>query len=201
MRWRMADIPRLLLVGFSALVFAVVADLVDRAESQDEVGAVASNAARPTPPSGGGYVEFRAAQIGAYGHSYVVYGRLNGRGQPAERRYADLHPMGGYITMALGHLIPVPGNTAWDDDVLKLPVASAYRRTLNAAEYRKMAETIQRLQKSPPLWNAVSYNCNDFVADVARAAGLRTPSNLLVSYLFVPALRDINEPRKKVSQP
>ena len=38
-------------------------------------------------------------QIGTYGHSYAVYGTAGGR-----PNYADLHPMGGYAVMALGHV-------------------------------------------------------------------------------------------------
>ena len=67
------------------------------------------------------YIEFRVARIGAYGHSYVAYGRLNANGQPAEHRYADLHPTGNYALIAIGHVLPVPANTKWDPEVLTLP--------------------------------------------------------------------------------
>src|SRR5689334_10111610 len=83
--------------------------------------------------SGGYFIEFRVAQIGTYGHSYVVYGPVGGR--PS---FADLHPMGGYAVMALGHVVPVPANTEWDPEVVKLPIAARYRRTLNAQDYRRL---------------------------------------------------------------
>jgi hypothetical protein len=155
--------------------------------------------AEARPPLAGSatgyYIEFRVAQIGTYGHSYVAYGRLNGRRQPADAQYADLHPMGNYAVMMLGHILPVPANMEWDPDVLKLPIASTYRRNLNAAEYRKLLAALQRARATKQrTWNAVSNNCNHFVAELARAVGLRTPNNFQLSYSFVPALRDLNEP-------
>jgi hypothetical protein len=147
-----------------------------------------------TSATGAYYIEFRVAQIGAYGHSYVAYGRLNGRGQPAEAHYADLHPMGNYAIMAIGHILPVPANTVWDPDVLKLPVSSSYRRKLSAAEYQKLLAAVRVAKANKqPYWNAISNNCNHFVAGLAQAIGMRTPSDLVVSYAFVPALRDLNE--------
>lgn len=153
-----------------------------------------ARAAKPAPAAPGYYIEFRVAQIGAYGHSYVAYGRLNGRGQPADARYADLHPRGNYAIMALGHVLPVPANTEWDPDVLKLTVSSSYRHTLNAAQYRKLLAAVQRARADKHrIWNAVSNNCNHFVAELATTVGLRAPSDFQFSYTFIPALRDLNE--------
>jgi hypothetical protein len=147
--------------------------------------------------SGGYYIEFRVAQIGAYGHSYVAYGRLNARGQPADYHYADLHPRGNYAIMALGHVLPVPANTEWDPDVLKLSVASSYRRSLNAAQYRQLLAAVQRARANKQrTWNAVTNNCNHFVGELATAVGLRAPSDFQFSYTFIPALRDLNESGK-----
>lgn len=153
--------------------------------------------AKPTAAASpnGYYIEFRVAQIGTYGHSYVKYGRLNARGQPADSHYADLHPMGNYAVMMLGHVLPVPANTEWDPDVLKLPIASSYRRNLNAAEYRKLLAALQQARANKQrTWNAVSNNCNHFVAALAKAVGLRAPDDFQLSYTFVPALRELNEP-------
>jgi hypothetical protein len=138
---------------------------------------------------GGYYVEFRVGQIGTYGHSYAVYGTAGGRAN-----YADLHPMGGYAVMALGHLLPVPGNTQWDPDVLKLPVTARYRRNLNAEQYRRLvaAVNVAKANKSP-IWNAVTYNCNHFIGELAQAVGLKVPGTFQVSYAFVPALKQMNE--------
>jgi hypothetical protein len=140
------------------------------------------------------YIDFRVAGIGAYGHSYVAYGRLNARGKPADARYADLHPRGNYLVMAMGHVLPVAANTEWDPDVLKLPVASSYLRPLNAAQYAKLQVALKASKaEGQPYWNAITNNCNHYVGKLARAVGLRVPPDFQVSYTFVPALRKLNE--------
>ena len=138
--------------------------------------------------SGGYYVEFRVAQIGTYGHSYAVYGSHKGR-----PNYADLHPVGGYAVMALGHVIPVPANTEWDSEVLNLPIAAKYRRTLNSQQYQKLVAKVRSLRAKAGYWNAVTNNCNHFIGELAQAVGLRVPATFQVSYTFVPALRVLNE--------
>lgn len=144
--------------------------------------------------SGRYYIEFRVAEIGTYGHSYVAHGRLNDRGKPADAHYADLHPVGNYIVMAVGHVLPVPANTEWDPDVLKLPIVSSYFHTLSAAEYARLQTALQKAHADKqPYWNALSHNCNHFVAELARTVGLRTPTDLQIAYTFIPALRNMNE--------
>jgi hypothetical protein len=179
-------------VALAALVCS--ASLTFSSMSMAQVTATTGTGVTTATAQGAYYIEFRVAQIGAYGHSYVAYGRLNGRGQPAEAHYADLHPMGNYAIMAIGHILPVPANTTWDPDVLKLPVSSSYRRKLSAAEYHKLLAAV-RIAKAnkQPYWNAISNNCNHFIAQLAQAIGMKTPSDLVVSYAFVPALRDLNE--------
>jgi hypothetical protein len=143
----------------------------------------------PTTAGGGYYIEFRVAQIGAYGHSYVAYGNVGGR-----QNFADLHPMGNYAIMALGHVLPVPANTEWDPDVLKLPVMSRYRRSLNAEQYKKLLAAVSTAKTNrAPYWNAVTNNCNHFIGELAQAIGLKVPGQFQVSYAFVPALKELNE--------
>jgi hypothetical protein len=157
-------------------------------------GTAAASASSNASTSGGYYIEFRAAEIGTYGHSYVVYGRLDARGRPASASYADLHPMGNYAIMALGHLVPVPANTVWDPDVLKLPIASKYRRNLSSSQYHKLLAAVRETRKNAnPVWNALFNNCNTYIAELAKAIGLRVPTQFQVSYAFVPALRELNE--------
>jgi hypothetical protein len=143
-------------------------------------------------PSDSFFVEFRAASIGLYGHSYVAYGRIE-RGRPTQVRYADLHPTGNYGMMALGHMVPVPANTEWNPEVLKLPVASSYRRQITAKQFAALEARVKNSRREQRYWNALTYNCNHYVAELARAAGLKAPTDLQVSYAFVPALRALNE--------
>jgi hypothetical protein len=139
------------------------------------------------------YVEFRVAKIGLYGHSYVAYGRIGAGGKPKDVHYADLHPVGNYALMGLGHLVPVPATTVWDPEVARLPVYSAYQHRLTAEQYARLVAAVKRARENKTTyWNAVTNNCNHFVAELARTVGLRTPNDFQVSYTFIPALRDLN---------
>jgi len=133
------------------------------------------------------FVEFRVATIGAYGHSYVAYG------SGSHVKYADLHPMGNYAVMAIGHVLPVPANTEWDPEVLKLSVAARYRVPLSAAQYARLTAAIGKAKADKsPIWNALTNNCNHFIGQLAEAIGLRVPGSFQVSYSFVPALKQLN---------
>lgn len=160
------------------------------AERQNQPsGGAQEQTVRSRSPGGSHYVEFRVAQIGAYGHSYAVYGSNGG-----QTHYADLHPMGGYIVMALGHVVPVPANTEWNPEVLTLPISARYRRNLDAAQYQKLVAAVRAAKANKqPYWNAVTNNCNHFVGELAQSVGLRVPGQFQVSYSFVPALRALNE--------
>ena len=71
------------------------------------------------------YVEFRAVDIGVYGHSYIAYGRLKANGQPSTVQYADFHPKGAMsekygvyladkgITGRAIAIVNKAGNVAW----------------------------------------------------------------------------------------
>jgi hypothetical protein len=178
----------------SGLALGLAACVIAFSPALAQTTANAAEAKPAAPAAGAYYIEFRAASIGAYGHSYVVYGRLNGHGQPADFHYTDLHPMGNYAIMALGHVLPVPANTSWDPDVAKLPVSSSYRQKLNASQYQNLVAAVRRAQANKePYWNAITNNCNHYAAALARAAGLRAPTDLQLSYGFVPSLRELNQ--------
>jgi hypothetical protein len=150
--------------------------------------APAAPAAKPGNGGGGYFIEFRVGQIGTYGHSYAVYGIQGGK-----QNYADLHPMGGYAGMAVGHVLPVPANTQWDPGVLKLPVTARYRKALNGDQYRRLLAAVQSAKSSGRYWNAVTHNCNHFIGQLAQSVGLKVPGQFQVSYSFVPALKELNE--------
>jgi hypothetical protein len=77
---------------------------------------------------------------------------------------------------------------------LKLPIATSYRRKLNAVEYQKLLAAVRQAKANKqPYWNALSNNCNHFVAELARAIGMRAPTDFQVSYAFIPSLRELNE--------
>src|SRR5579863_6602833 len=84
------------------------------------------------------YVEFRVADDGVYGHSYIAYGRVNAAGEPATATYADIHPTGSIPSMVLGHLIPMAAATTPEKETLGFKIASRFRRLLTAAEYHRL---------------------------------------------------------------
>jgi hypothetical protein len=139
------------------------------------------------------YVEFRAVEIGVYGHSYIAYGRLNANGQPSSVQYADFHPKGGNVGLVVGHLLPVGAAVVPEKETFSLPIVARYRHPLSEAEYRKLLAALAQQQTNPHLWNAIVNNCNTFVGEMAKAVGLRAPPSLMFAYQFVPALRSLNE--------
>jgi hypothetical protein len=187
--WR--QLGRAIAIGVLAVTVCTGPAFSQQGPPTGDTGAAATKVA--TPASSGYYIEFRAARIGTYGHSYVVYGRLNARGEPADFHYTDRHPVGNYGLMALGHVLPVPANTTWNPEVLQLPVSSSYRHRLTAGQYQNLVRAVRLAQaEKAPTWNAIANNCNHYAAVLARAAGLKAPANLQLSYDFVPTLRDMN---------
>lgn len=176
------------------------------AQAQSQVAPTARTRTAAVTPAAGAtsaayYIEFRAAEMGLYGHSYIAYGRLGPVGRPLTVDYADFHPAGGELGLAVGHLVPVVAGMTPDRDVLALPLTSAYRRRITAAEYRTLTAAVARARATPSVWNALAYNCNSFVGEMAQAIGLKSPSPLLFANAFVPALRDLNETAAPVREP
>jgi hypothetical protein len=141
------------------------------------------------------YVEFRVAVDGVYGHSYIAYGRLESFSRPATINYADIHPTGDFPSMVLGHFFAMEAATVPEKDTLGYQIATRFRRPLSAAEYRKLELLIARIRAVHHSWSVLGYNCNDFVADVARGMGMKTPTTLSLPYEFIPTLQANNERR------
>lgn len=170
----------------SALVFAA------KPASAASIGTVAqtqSSQAEDYPY----YVEFRVAVDGVYGHSYIAYGRLDSFGRPSTATYADIHPTGDLPSMVLGHFLPMDAATIPEKDTLGYRIASRFRQALTAAEYSRLKLVIIRIRAARHSWSVLAYNCNDFVAEVARGVGMHTPTTLSLPYDFIPKLEAINE--------
>ncbi|MBX9824109.1 MAG: hypothetical protein K2Y27_03845 [Xanthobacteraceae bacterium] len=176
------------LIAVVALAAGLVLPALSRPAPAQEAAEAAPAAPGAKPANGGYYIEFRVGQIGTYGHSYAVYGAQGGKAN-----YADLHPMGGYAGMAVGHVLPVPGNTRWDPGVLALPVTARYRKALNGDQYRRLLAAVKTAKSGDRYWNAVTNNCNHFIGQLAQAVGLKVPGQFQVAYSFVPALKELNE--------
>ncbi|MBF9232287.1 hypothetical protein [Microvirga alba] len=148
------------------------------------------------------FIEFRARYALSYGHTFAMFGRLNARGEIIQREVAGLHPAGNSpVPWMIGHVVPVASETGPSDgDLEEKYVSARYRLVLKEAEYTKLTAFIKKLQASSPLWSAVAYNCNAFVADIAKFMGLETPSStLLYPADFINKLRDLNVGRERAA--
>lgn len=182
----------------SCLAFGALSEL--KANESPSGERQASSSARPASfskrrPAGHYFIEFRSRLAQSYGHTFAVYGRANARGQIIESRVAGLHPAGNSsLVYTLGHLFPVPAETgASEGDLQEEYVSARYKIVLGEEQYRSVAAYIRQLQAESRTWNAIAYNCNAFVADIARYMGLRTPSStLLMPADFVNRMRELN---------
>lgn len=147
------------------------------------------------------FVEFRARYALSYGHTYVVFGRMNKAGQVVEREVAGLHPKSNSpVPYVLGHFVPVPAETGWSDgDLEEQYRAASWRVMLTKPEYDEAVAKIRRLQSRAGLWQASVYNCNAFTGDIARSMGFRVPSRYLRPQQFVTELRKLNTGSKAVA--
>jgi hypothetical protein len=159
-----------------------------------------SHTGSKTEPSVGKpyYIEFRSRSAQSYGHTFSIYGRLNGQGKIASKAVAGLHPFSeSAVPWMIGHLFLVPSETgASDGDTEDQYVTARFRVALSQAEYAKVTTFIKGLQKKSPVWHAVLYNCNAFVGDIARFMGMETPSStMLMPAEYINGLRDLNMSR------
>ena len=146
------------------------------------------------------FVEFRSRYAYTYGHSFVIFGRLNQARQMVNPEVAGLAPKSDDPSVyVFGHVAPVPASTGWTDgDLEEVYRSASWRVVLTEAEYRKAVASIRKLQASSPLWHASLYNCNAFVADIARSMGYKTPGVWLRPQQFITRLREMNGGRNAI---
>lgn len=141
------------------------------------------------------FVEFRAVMAVYPGHSYFIHGRLDRTGRVVEQSdpigfYPFLGPLGG---STLG-LLAIHGSTAPDPSDLRSPVVEKFRVNLTPSSYESLMRFVRQRRQDTAVWSLMFNNCNDFVADAARAVGLRVPSGPSVTppYAHVRRLRQMN---------
>jgi hypothetical protein len=189
------------LLAISVALMASPATAIDTASP-------APNATQPTvaKPAQSSYkpyfFEFRARSAASYGHMYVLYGQVNGRGEIVKSDIAGLHPAGdandcencSLAPWILGHLIFVPSETgASDGDLEEKYVTARYRVMVDAATYKRVSAYISKLKADKPMWNAIINSCVTFVNGIAENMGLKTPQTLFVEPKdYVESLRDLN---------
>jgi len=150
------------------------------------------------------YVEFRSRYAQSYGHAFVVFGRGPGPGKKiSPSQIAGLHPAtDSPIPFWVGHVIPVKSETgASEGDTDEIYVSARYRVMLSKPDYERTLAFIRNLQKTSPMWQEMIYNCNDFVADIPRFVGLKTPSTKTFPKEFITQLRELNEGRQRIAVP
>jgi len=152
-----------------------------------------ANSATATSGSGQYYFEFRSRQSWDYGHTFVVFGRVGE--PPSKKNVAGLSPKGDDPKMwVMGHYVPVPSDTGWTDgDLEDRYITSRYRVLVSKEQYDRTVAFIRQLQAKSTTWSVELYNCNAFVADIARFMGLRVPSSSWIyPKVFVTNMRKIN---------
>jgi len=184
-------------VAFAAIVFAMALGLgtasAQTSPTQQTVRAAGNKAAVVTSGSGQYYFEFRSRQAWDYGHTFVVFGRVGEA--PTKNNVAGLSPKGDDPQMWLmGHYVPVPSDTGWTDgDLEDRYITSRYRVLVNKEQYDRTVAFIRQLQARSTTWSVELYNCNAFVADIAKFMGLRVPgSSWIYPKVFVSNMRKIN---------
>jgi hypothetical protein len=201
MRQKLTDIGvwtglQSLWVVVAAIVFAMALDL-GTASAQTrapQIVRTASNATQiVTSGSGQYYFEFRSRQAWDYGHTFVVFGRVGEA--PSKNNVAGLSPKGDDPSMwVMGHYVPVPSDTGWTDgDLEDKYITSRYRVLVSKEQYDRTVAYIRQLQAKSTTWSVEMYNCNAFVADIAKFMGLRAPaSTWIYPKVFVSNMRKIN---------
>ncbi len=169
-------------LGFLATCCAVAMSLaaLGGANAQDPAPAAsvkmhasasaAATAATPAAPAGDKYyIEFRSRYAMSYGHSFVVFGRGAAPGKKIDPKQ-------------IAGLHPASDS--------QLPTK---------AEYDKVVGFVRKLQASSPVWHAEIYNCNAFVADIAKFMGLKTPTSMVFPKEFMTGLRELNGAKPRLA--
>lgn len=152
--------------------------------------------AQRVTPGHNAYIEFRQRLSPAIpsGHLYVVFGRLDERGQPKTRNYIGLYPAGSLLGLYGGAVVPMPANLAPNYADCRFRTQAAYRVSLSEAQYRRLTREVRRVLADPPRWHMAAYNCNHFGASLGAVVGLQAPRNrLLPAFAYIHALIEANE--------
>jgi len=147
---------------------------------------------KPPPGRAGYFVDFRSRPAYLFGHSFIVYGRLDERGKPVETHRAGIYPIDGQAGLIMGSVWPVRASVRGVDEDYKERASNSYRRRLSAAQYAKLLRVVGGLKRSEREWNLLFKNCNDFAIEVAKGMDMTTPPSWLPPYYFVDGLRLLN---------
>ena len=91
------------------------------------------------------FVDFRSRSGYVFGHTYIVYGRLNTRGQPRELRYAGIYPLDNGRGLVFGSMIPVAASVRGLEEDRKAAPTNVYRRRITGAQYAGLSAAVRRM--------------------------------------------------------
>jgi hypothetical protein len=145
------------------------------------------------PQAGGGYFVDIRARLGPYifGHTFIVYGRLNAHGKIVEAKIVGFSPDSDRYWPAL--FIPVRGLVDRQKSDIKTVSNTIYRRYLTAAEFHQLDAKVRQFRATKPAWHLLFNNCNHFVGEIAKSIGLHSPSSLMLPPTYVVRLHDLND--------
>jgi len=150
------------------------------------------------------FISFRSRAALSYGHSFVIFGKLDKNGHvpmdangvliPSMAEIAGLHPAStSNVPYTIGHVLPVPSETGPSDgDSEQAYMTAQFTIPLTEAEYQDIVAYIHKRQANSPLWHAVLYNCSAWIGDIAQHMGMKTPNSLLMPKEYVTELKKMN---------
>ena len=138
------------------------------------------------------FVDFRARPGALWGHTFIVYGRIDANGRAHEVGRAGLYPDDDHAGLIAGTLVPVNARVqAVPGDFSERPSA-IYRRHLSDADYARLQAKLARMRGDERAWHLMLFNCNHFGIAIARELGLAAPPAVLVPNAWVRALAAMN---------
>jgi hypothetical protein len=144
------------------------------------------------PKAGYYFVDFRARKGGVFGHTYIVYGKIDGHGHILNARATGFYPRGEISQTVLSAVLPMPSYIGLEPSDRGRRPSAIYRRYLHAGAYMRLVTTVERMDKRHRPWHLLLNNCNAFTARIARSIGLRTPATLELPNDFVRRLYKMN---------
>jgi len=193
-------------IALAALLSACAGDLAEDASLNGEVSLAASNPPAPGEEGTAGseamgeasqlyFIEFRARAYGPFGHTYMVYGPLDGDGNPVARNYIGLAPKGGAAGYAAGSSPAfVPATLEPSERDFNMTPLASYRHILEPGQYADLLAFVANARKEDHWWNLYLNNCNSFAGEMARAAGMKSPLvPTVIPLVFVGELRELNK--------
>jgi hypothetical protein len=141
------------------------------------------------------YVEFRARDDSAFGHSYVTLGTIDTGGQRRETVVAGFMPKTADDDRWSKFGIPVTGSVGVSrSDFVRRPNAR-FRVTINRVTYFRLVHKVRALRNAWTTYELLLRNCNNFLGEIASSVGLRTPIvTAQYSVHYVTDLRALNSP-------